>query len=243
MKLWIFVIPMLAFAAQDPAIVRLFDSKANATIRANACFELRGKSDPETVQALGRAMEDQELLTCAAENLRIAGAIDVLREKLGSASPEVRAAAARELGTLQKPELLESLNQAAQDENALVAVNALEALCRYTDRAAVPYLAALALKGGITGDMALERLAELAPEISLGIARKLLAGSQAPDRIYAMRILGAQGDATDLADLRKIAVEDREPLAQRGRGFGFIPPLSLSRAAAGAIAAIEARIK
>jgi len=54
-----------------------------------------------------------------------------------------------------------------------------------------------------------------------------------------MRVIGAAGDASDLPPLRKIANSHEESLAQRNRGFGFMPPINLSRAAQSAIAAIE----
>jgi hypothetical protein len=233
------LIPMLAVAAEPSALVRLFDAKLNPTQHANACFELRGKTDPDTVSALGRAMEDPEMLTCAAENLRIAGAIDALKQALASPSAEVRATAARLLGSFQKPELLDSLSRAAQDENALVATNALAGLSQYRGAAVIPYLAALARKGGMTGDMALDRLAQIEPPTALRVARELLASSQIPDQLYAMRVIGATGDSSDLPALKKIAASNHESLAQRGRGFGFMPPINLSRAAEGAVAAIE----
>ncbi|MBZ5622734.1 MAG: HEAT repeat domain-containing protein [Acidobacteriia bacterium] len=236
-------VSVLALAAEPPAAVRLFDAKLHPTQRANACFELRGKADLDTVGALGRAMEDPELLACAAENLRLAGAIDALKQALASPSAEVRAAAARVLGSFQKPELLASLNQAAQDENALVSTNALAGLSQYRDAAVVPYLAALSRKGGMTGDMALDRLAQIDPGAALQVARELLASSQIPDQLYGIRVIGATGNSSDLPALQKIFAGSRESLAQRGRGFGLMPPINLSRAAEGAIAAIKERGK
>jgi HEAT repeat protein len=209
---------------------------------ANSCFQARGKSDDATIEQMTRALEDPDLFTCAATNLRIAGAVGPLRHALaGSENPQVRAAAARELGAFQKPELLEPLSRAAEDENALVATNALAGLSNYRDAAVVPYLAALGKKGGIVGDMAVDRLLEIDPAAAVLVARLLLDSPQVPDRLYAMRVIGAAGDNSDLPALRKIAATPGENLAQRNRGFGLMPPINLARAAQSAIAAIEAK--
>lgn len=208
---------------------------------ANACFAARGESDAATIELLSGALDDSAVLACAAANLRIAGAVDPLQHALGSDNPQVRATAARELGSFQKVELLEPLARAAGDENLLVATNALAGLCQYDDAAVVPYLAELAKKGGMTGDMAIDRLLQLDPAAALSVARGLLISPQIPDRLYAMRVIGSAGDASDLAALRKIANGREENLAQRNRGFGFMPPINLARAAQAAIAGIEGR--
>lgn len=234
-------VPMLACASGQAPLERLFDARLNATQRAGACFELRGAKDAAAIAAMSRAMDDPGLLACAAENLRLAGAVAQLQEALSSRNEQVRAAAARSLGSFQRVDLLEPLNRAAQDENILVATNALAALSEYRDPAVIPYLAALASKGGMIGDMAIDRLALLDPAGALHIARGLLASSQVPDKLYAMRIIGAGGDPSDLPALKKIAASGQESLAQRNRGFGFMPPISLSRAAGTAIRAIESR--
>jgi HEAT repeats len=244
MKIWLcFLAAIVAYAAEPDAVQRLFDGKLTPLERATACFELRDNADPEVVNALSRAMEDPDLLSCAADNLQRVGAIEPLKQALSSKDFQVRAAAARELGMFQKPELLEALCQAAQDENMLVAVNALSALSRYQDAAVIPYLTALARKGGMTGDMALDRLGEMDPDTALKVARGLLSSTQVPDLVYAMRIIGASGDLSDVPQLRKIAAANPENLTQRDRGFGFMPAINLARAAQSAIAAIQLRVK
>jgi len=60
----------------------------------------------------------------------------------------VRAAAARQLGAIAKPELMELLARTAHDPNLIVASNALEGLTFYQDRAVLPYLLDLAEGGG-----------------------------------------------------------------------------------------------
>ena len=242
MKTWMLcLVPVLAFAADEPALDRLFDARLNATQRAGACFQLRGANDPETVAAMARALEDAGLLSCAAENLRIAKAVEALQTALSSSNEQVRAAAARQLGSFQSLDLLEPLSRAAQDDNLLVATNALAGLSQYRDPAVIPYLAALARKGGMVGDMATDRLALMDARGALKVARDLLSSPQVPDKLYAMRILGAYGDRGDLPALQNIAAAGRENLAQHNRGFGFMPPISLSRAADTAIHSIESR--
>jgi hypothetical protein len=245
MRTWILLFaPLFLSAADDAALQQLFDAKLSPTLRANACFELRGRTDREAIVSMARALDDPDLLSCAADNLRIAGAIGPLAQALSaSQNAQVRAAAARELGAFQKPELLEPLSLAAQDENALVATNALAGLSQYQDAAVLPYLVKIAQRGGMTGDMALDRVAQLDPGAALGIARDLLASSQVPDKLYAIRILGSFGGAPDLPELRKLAASNQENLAQRDRGFGFMPAISLARAAQSAVATIESRVK
>jgi HEAT repeat protein len=221
---------------------QMFDHKLTPTRRVNACFELRGNTDEDVVRAMTRALEDPGLMSCAATNLRVAGGIEPLEHALVTSQDEqVRATAARELGSFQKPELLEVLAHAANDENALVATNALAGLSQYEDSSVVPYLVALAKRGGITGDMALERLSQLDQAASLSVARELLSSGQVPDKLYAMRAIGLFGDKSDVASLKKIAAENPDNISQHGRGFGLMPPINLSRAAQAAIAGIESR--
>jgi HEAT repeat protein len=247
MKIVIFFLaPALAICADQTSVQRLFDGKLTPSQRASACFELRGNSEPDVVSAMGKALEDPSVLSCAADNLRIAGArsaaaIDTLKQALSNPDAQVRAAAVRQLGTFQKAELLEAISQAAQDVNLLVSTNALEGLSEYQDPVVIPYLSNLAKRGGMIGDMALDRIAQLESAAALGIARGLLASSQVPDRLYAMRVIGAFGDASDLTTLNQIAKSAPENLSQRNRGFGFMPAINLGRAAQSAIASIQSR--
>jgi tetratricopeptide (TPR) repeat protein len=228
-------------ASRVPAIERLFDRKLSATQRAGACFELRGVKDAETVTAMSHAMEDADLLSCAAENLRISGAAMELRAALASNTEQVRATAARLLGSFQNLDDIEPLSRAAADPNMLVATNALAALSEFRDPAVMPYLVALAGKGGMIGDLALDSLVALDSTRALKVGRDLLASSQVPDKLYGMRIIGMYGDRSDLDALTKIASAGQESLAQHNRGFGFMPPISLTRAADTAIRSIESR--
>jgi len=235
------VIPLILSAADQTALERLVNSQLNATQRANACFELRGAAAAEVIAALSRALDDADLRACAADNLRIAGAIEPLKLALSNPEPQVRAVAARELGEIRKPELLEPLSAASADENALVAINALAAISMYPGKETIPYLSVIAQRGGMTGDMALDRLSELDAPVALTVARALLTSPQVPDKLYAMKVIGAAGDSSDLAELQKIAASNVETLAQRDRGFGLLPPINLARSAQAAIGAIEKR--
>ena len=162
MRIWIFCLaPVLAICADQTPLQRLFDGKLTTSQRATACYDLRGNSEPEVVNALGKALEDPVLLSCAADNLRIVGAIETLRQALSNQDAQVRAAAVRQLGTFQKPELLDLISRAAQDENLLVATNALNGLSEYKDPVVIPFLSGLAKKGGMIGDMGLDRLAQV----------------------------------------------------------------------------------
>ena len=244
MKIWLCVLfPAVIFGANSDAIQRLFDGNLTAAQRAGACMELRGKADAEVITALSRALEDPDLTSCAADDLQRVQAIEPLKQALSSRNFAVRSAAARELGTFRKPELLEALGQAAQDENTVVALNAFYGLCSYDSQAVMPYLIALARKGGMRGDMALDRLWQLDPNTALEVARNLLSSGQIPDLLYAMRIIGASGDSSDIPGLRRIAEANPETLTQSDRGFGFMPAINLARAAQSAIAAIERRVK
>ena len=232
---------VLAICADQTPLQQLFDGKLTPSQRATACFDLRGNSGQDVVNAMGKALEDPAVLSCAADNLRIAGAIETLKKAMSSESPQVRAAVVRQLGTFQKSDLLYAISLAAQDENLLVATNALGALSEYKDPAVIPYLAGLAKRGGMIGDMALDRVVQLDSATALGIARELLASPQVPDRLYAMRVIGAFGDASDLPELNKIAKSSPEVLSQRARGFGFMPAINLARAAQSAISSIQLR--
>jgi|HubBroStandDraft_6_1064221.scaffolds.fasta_scaffold264164_2 HEAT repeat protein len=235
--------PILAVCADQTPVQRLFDGKLTVSQRTTACFELRGNREPDVVNSMAKALEDPALLACATDNLRIAGAVETLQQALSNPDAQVRAAAVRQLGTFQKPELLDVISRAAQEENLLVSTNALAGLNEYQNPVVIPYLAILAKRGGMVGDMALDRLSQLESTTALGIARGLLASSQVPDRLYAMRVIGAFGDASDLAELNKIARSTPENLSQRNRGFGFMPAINLARAAQSAMASIQSRQK
>jgi HEAT repeat protein len=232
------VVPALA---ADTALERMSDARLTIAQRNNACFELRGDSSAEARAAMAKALTLDTLRACAATNLRKAGAVEELKAALANDNPEIRAAAARELGSFQKTELMEALAKAAQDPNLLVASNGLYALSQYQDAAVFPYLEPIARKGGIVGIMALDRIYDLRDAEALGIARKLLNSSEVPDRVAGMRVIGSMGGKEDLPALREIAAKP-EPVMIRQRGFGLMPSIDLARAAKATIQQIETRL-
>jgi HEAT repeat protein len=230
----------LAARAQDTATARMLDPKLNVAQRNNACFELRGSGSPETIAALSRALKTPEVRSCAARSLREAGAVDELKTALASSDPDLRAAAARELGALGRPDLIEPLAQTARDPNLIVATNALEGLTQYQDPRVLPALLSLAERGGPVAAMALSRAVQFDDPGVLAVSRKLMAVRDVTLRLAALRAIGDFGDTADLAALRELAAK-AERAAPAGRGFGLVPAIDLSRAAQNAIRQIESR--
>jgi HEAT repeat protein len=236
----VFSAACLASPAQDGSAARMLDPKLNVAQRNNACYELRGSAAPETISAMARALETPDVRSCAARNLREAGAVDELKTALAASDPDVRAAAARELGALSRPDLIESLTRAARDPNLIVATNALEGLAQYQDPHVLQALFSLAEAGGPVAAMALSRAVQFGDPGVLTVARKLMATRDVTLRLAALRTIGDFGDAVDLPALRELAARS-ERAAPVGRGFGLVPAIDLSRAAQNAIRQIESR--
>jgi HEAT repeat protein len=230
----------LSAYAINPA-ERMFDTSLTTAQRNDACFALRGAADAPTREAMYRALKLESLRACAATNLRAAGAVEELKQALTDESPEVRAAAARELGSLRQTELLPLLAKAAADPNLLVATNALHGLNQFAGPEVVLYLEPIAQKGGILGIQALGHLDTMKSPAALRVARVLLQHDDVADRVSAMKVLGDSGDATDLPALRAIAASKAEVMVSR-RGFGLMPPIDVARAAKATIGQIEARM-
>jgi HEAT repeat protein len=234
----------LAAATADTSdrdrVARMLDEKLTAAQRNDACFALRGNRSPEVISAMRGALASQPVRACASRNLRAAEAIDEFRDALAAPQPEVRAEAARQLGSFERPELIELLARTAHDPNMLVATNAVMGLGDYRDRAVLPYLLDLARGGGVVGVAALSRAAQFNDPATLPIARNLLSTNDAPSKLLALKIIGDLGDAADLPRLREMAAKS-QPVAVRGRGFGLIPVVDLSRVAKSAIVEIEKR--
>jgi HEAT repeat protein len=239
-RLGLFLFCAGALAASDDPVGRMLDEKLTVAQRNNACFALRGNRSQEVVAAMRGALASEVVRACAARNLREAGALDELKSALAAPEPEVRAAAARELGSFEKPELIEALVKAAHDPNVLVATNAVMGLGLYHDRAVLPYLLDLAADGGAVGVAALSRAARFDEPATLPVARKLLLGRDPASKLIALLIVGECGDAGDLPRLRELAAKS-DPVGTRGRGFGLMPALDVSRAAKNAILGIEKR--
>jgi HEAT repeat protein len=227
-------------------ILRMQDASLNVAQRNNACYELRGVQSPQIVKNMRAALNDAQVRACAGLNLRAAGAVPELLEALADSDYEVRAIAARLLGSFGKPQLLPAIAKAARDRQLIVATNAVEGLSNYRDPELVmPCLLDLAKDGGIVGTAALNRALEFAVYQSdpgvIAVARGLLKHSDVSDKLAAMRVMAQLGDSTDLPVLREIVKNDSGQVAGQARGFGFVPAISLTRAAQTTISAIEKR--
>jgi hypothetical protein len=230
-----------AAAADDPA-ARMLDAKASVAQRNDACFALRGNRSVEVAAALRKALADSVVRTCAAQDLRLAGAVAALLDGLAAGDPDVQAVAARELGEMRDPRALESLGRAALDSNVLVASAAIDGLAGYGETAALSLLLEAAQQPGVAGVTALERAAAFHNRGVVPVARQVLAKGDAASQVIALGVIGDLGDASDLPRLREMAAKP-EPIASRGRGFGFMPVIDLARVAQNTAAAIEKRGK
>ena len=148
---------LLAAAAHaaDDLPARMLDLKATAAQRNDACFALRGNRSAGAIDALRTALADSVVRTCAAQNLRQAGALDALLQAVGSDDADVQAAAARELGQMRDPRALPALGHAALDSNVLVASAAIDAVSAYGEAPALPLLLQAARQPGLAGVTAL----------------------------------------------------------------------------------------
>lgn len=230
----------LTLQAQDANIARMLDATLNISQRNDACYALRDSRSPEALAACARALESPTVRACAARNLRQGGAVEELKTALNGSDPEIRAVAARELGLLSRPELMDLLAKTAHDPNLMIATNAFQGLSYYQDRAVLPYLLDLAESGGLVAAMALSRAMQFDDPRVLAVARRLMATRDVPLRLAALRAIGDLGDSSDLPALRQLAAK-AESAAPAGRGFGLVPPLDLSRAAQNAIRQIQSR--
>jgi HEAT repeat protein len=239
-RVGLFLLCAGALAAADDQVGRMLDEKLNVAQRNNACFALRGNRSPEVMAAMRGALTSQVVRACAARNLREAGAVDELKSALAAPDPEVRSVAARELGSFERADLIEVLVKAAHDPSTLVAINAVMGLGQYHDRAVLPHLLDLAGSGGAVGLAALTRAAHFDEPATVPVARKMLSGNDPAAKLIALLIVGECGDAGDLPRLHELAAKS-EPVGTRGRGFGLMPTLDISRAAQSAIDRIEKR--
>jgi HEAT repeat protein len=235
-----FLLTMAAHAADDlPA--RMLDLKATVAQRNDACFALRGNRSADAIAALRTALADSVVRTCAAQDLRQAGALEALLQAVDSDDADIQAVAARELGEMHDPRALPALGHAALDSNVLVASAAIDALAAYGEGPALPLLLQAARQPGLAGVTALERAAAFHNPAVLPVARQVLAKADAASKVIALGVIGDLGDELDLPKLREMAARP-DPVASRGRGFGFMPVIDLARVAQNAIVTISARM-
>jgi HEAT repeat protein len=233
--LFVLALPLIAGNFEN-----FLDTKSNYTMRNEACLALSGNTEPEVIAAMRASLANTQLQACAGANLRVAGATKELLDALADSDAKVRAVAARELGTMQKPEFLAPLRNAAGDKDILVASNAIEGLVRYADHSSAPQLRELAMMSGVLTSLALDALVDWRDPEVISIARKLIRREAPGDRLAGIRAIGLTGDASDLPTLRELSKDDAA-LASRGRGFGLMPAISIARAAKTAIQNIEQR--
>ncbi|MCX6595432.1 MAG: HEAT repeat domain-containing protein [Acidobacteria bacterium] len=228
-------------AADLPALLeRLSDPALTSAQRNDACFALRGGLQPAVRARMAELLADEALRACAARNLQELRAVDELAQAAADPKPDVRAVAVDALGRLQDPEQIPRFMAAARDPNALVSMAGLQALALLDQPPALDALLQLAAANHPAGLMALEAALRFRSPRVLTRARELLAVTEIPARLTALRIIGEQGDASDLAALKALTPRDEEMTAGP-RGFGLMPPISIARLARMAITRIEAR--
>jgi hypothetical protein len=239
MRILLVVLAALPLFAGD--FENFTDNSLNYTQRNTACFALRGNRAPETVAAMRQALDNSNLQACAGANLRVAGAAPELLNALEQdKDPTARAVAARELGTLQKPEYLAPIRRAAEDRDVLAASNAIEGLMRYEDHSSAPQLREISLLGGVMTALALDILIDWHdPEVA-AIGRTLIARKDPGDQLIGIRAVGIAGDVSDLPRLRQMEKDDTM-MGSGSRGFGLMPAVSISHAARTAIENIGQR--
>lgn len=219
-------------------LATLLDGEATVAQRNDACYALRGERAPEAVAALATAITDKVVRSCAARDLREIGAVEPLLLAVSGSDTDAQMAAARELGELRDPKALDALGRAALSDNVLVGAAAIHALAFYPTEDSLAYLLRAAGQPGVNGINALEHAARSkSPEV-LKRARQFLATADVASQVIALSIIGDLGDESDLPKLRELAAHS-DPLYSRGRGFGFMPPIDVARAAQAAIGRIE----
>jgi HEAT repeat protein len=227
-------------AAITLLIATMMNDKGTVAQRNDACYALRGQGSTEVVSALQGALVDKTVRVCAARDLREAGAVDALLEGLAGSDADTQMAAARELGELRDPRALEALGSVALSDNVLLASSAVSALGAYEGKTALPYLLRAAGQSSVSGVAALELAARSHDPAVLALARHVLDKGDIAAQVIALAIIADLGDTEDLPKLRELAAHS-DPVYSRGRGFGFMPPIDLARAAQTAIGKITAR--
>jgi hypothetical protein len=216
----------------------MMNRDASVSQRNDACYALRGQRSDAVVSALTTALNDKAVRACAARDLREAGAVDALvaalNAPLNGDAADTALAVARELGELRDPRALAPLGALALNNNPLLAATAIAALAAYDANLSLPYLLLAAAQPGVSGINALALAARSHDPAVLAQARRLLDQGDVAAQVIALAIIADLGDSTDLPKLCQLAAHS-DPVYSRGRGFGFMPPIDLARAAQTAI--------
>src|SRR5450432_3149277 len=221
-------------------IAAMMDDTHTVAQRNDACYALRGQRSAEVVTALKGELTYKTVRACAARDMSEAGAVDALIEGLAANDADTQMAAARELGQLRDPRALEPLGRVALSDNVLLASSAISALGAYDAEAALPYLLRAAGQSSVSSVTALELAARSHHPAVLPLARRLLDKGDVAAQVIALAIIADLGDTGDLPKLRELAAHS-DPVYSRGRGFGFMPPIDIARAAQTAIDKIATR--
>ncbi|MDX2182064.1 MAG: HEAT repeat domain-containing protein [Bryobacteraceae bacterium] len=234
------MIALLFLAAAD--LARLTDTKLTVAQRNDACYELRGNREPEVVAAMRDGLTDEVIRSCAARNLIEIRAGEALLAMANHESPDVRAVAVDSLARLTDDRYLPVFEKAARDANMAVNVAAMQGFALLSTPATLESLLRLGAGSDPVGLMALEQTIRFHDRRTLKRGRALIGSSEIPAQLAAIRILAELGEPEDTAALAPLAASV-EQLTAGGRGFGFMPAISLGRAARVAISRIETRAK
>lgn len=221
-------------------LARLTDEKATIAQRNDACFELRGNRDAETVAAMREGLADPAIRSCAARNLIEIRAGEELLSMTGHENPDVRAVAVDSLARFADERYLPVFEKAVRDPQMMVGVAGMQGFAALSGEKTLEALLRVGAKADGAGLMALEQTIRFGDRRTLGRGRELLSLEDVPARLTAIRILGEMGEAEDIERLRPVAAS-AEQVSTAGRGFGLMPAISLGRAAGVAISRIETR--
>lgn len=237
---WLAIGAAATAADQSILLDRSSDPTLNSAQRNDACFALRGAREAAVRIRMVELLADETLRACAARNLQEIRAVDELAQAAADPRPDVRTVAVDTLGRLEDPVRIPVFLAAARDTNALVSMAGVQALARLDQPAALDALLQLAATPDPAGLMALEATLRFRSPRVLARARQLLAITEIPARLTALRIISELGDTSDLAALKVLTPRDEE-MTSGPRGFGLMPPISIARLARMAITRIEAR--
>ncbi|MBI3667996.1 MAG: HEAT repeat domain-containing protein [Acidobacteria bacterium] len=217
---------------------RMKDRAATAAQRNDACRQLQGS---KAVPHLEEALEDGVVRSCAAIQLRRAGAVDSLLRALNHPLTEVRARVIYELGQMKDPRAVSGLIAAAKDNEPVVSSGAVHALLQFDDPRVLPALLEVASRQGLSSLLAVNSLSRFQDPAVMPVLYKLLESPDPLLRVAAIGALGELGDGETAKKLAPLLKEQAEWRPAPGQGIGMFPAINLARAAQVAINRIQAR--